>query len=574
MLLGTLLIVAPLAGAEPSQTGLTSYPANLYGVYGGPQGNAVNLKCSTGQSPENVADGLGQGFADRSDEWDDQPLDFAGLSAVPGSYTTVGTDPLTLDWSSGQAVTLVIVKQSTVSAVYHYPGGATSGTVQVVLPEGQSASTNGLSHMLFCGGQSDIPDTGQLTIVKSVTGAAAWSVPFSVEGQDPFTLTNEASTSSTYVVSPDTYEVTEDLFDAQPESMQFSSVSCSVVDTSGSEPGTPQQLEIGEPTYGDGGVSISVPVDADEHVTCTFENEVPDEPQLTVRKVVTGGNAPSTWDFDFELCPQVEYAAIQGEPSEDPCIPFTLHNDDVQTEENESEATFTRSGTYSIEELGDNEPDIVCTADNEPVGSQDGPAVYGVTVGQQDVLCVFTNDFPGTPPPPFVPPPAPAPAPAQLVLTKVVSGPAPASDFVFEVDGQSYELGDGESTAPISLDAGDYTVSEVVDRGAESTSAQCTNGAEGDGSVDLTLAQGQTVTCTFTNTFQEVLPSVTSSLTIVKQVQGDDAGDWSFDFEAGDLGPVTLTKTAPCGHSRTSMPARTRSARSPVPRPTGSPWAA
>ena len=88
----------------------------------------ANLKCA------NLNDGTAYDY--RDDAWDDPSLDFGSLSGVDASYSTVAGTPLRIDWSSDSLVQVVIVKQSTVSAVYSYDdGGATSGTVYVVLPD-------------------------------------------------------------------------------------------------------------------------------------------------------------------------------------------------------------------------------------------------------------------------------------------------------------------------------------------------------------------------------------------------------------------------------------------------------
>jgi LPXTG-motif cell wall-anchored protein len=252
MLLGALMVLAPTAGAD-DPNGLTSdpAPANLYGVYGGglAPGNSVNLKCSTGESPENVADGLGQ-ITDRpEDTWDNNPLEFAGLTEVEGTATPQpGTNPLQIDWSTDVPVRLVIVKQATVSAVYEYPAGAESGTVTVVLPIADANNTGAVSHVTFCAGEP-APEEPTLTVTKVIDsedeGALAATFPISVEQDEAVVQSgNLGHDDSLPVIDPASgeYEISEDL---PEDGWETPTIDCVGADATG-DAGGPWTVVVGE----------------------------------------------------------------------------------------------------------------------------------------------------------------------------------------------------------------------------------------------------------------------------------------------------------------------------------------
>ena len=250
MLFGAMLAFAPASGAT-----VPDIPYGAYGVYGD-QGQNVNLKCA------DLNDGTAHDL--RDDAWDDPSLDFGSLSAVDASYSTVAGTPLQIDWSSGSPVQVVIVKQSTVSAVYYYGAGATSGTVYVVLPDSVNASTGGLSHVTFCGGGQSQEPTGTLVVTKKVdpTPTGDPSFDFTVDGPDDYSdgfALGDGDGSSTQVPVGE-YTITET---GGTDGYELSGVACDVND----DPFSPDVTE--------GAVTVDVPQDAT--VTCEFTN-VPRRP--------------------------------------------------------------------------------------------------------------------------------------------------------------------------------------------------------------------------------------------------------------------------------------------------------
>ena len=309
-------------------------------------------------------------------------------------------------------------------------------------------------------------------------------------------------------------------------------------------------------------------------VACILTNtpEVPDEPELTVRKVVTDVE-PATWSFDFEICDQEDFQAASASEVEG-CDEFTLSRNDPGTEEAEHEKKFV-SGLYSVVELGEDvEPAIVCTdSAGAPAGSVDGNGVYSVDVRQLDVTCVFTN--PGDTPPPPPPPPGPSfsvgleklnDADSDGVFEDSESADAPGDDVDFQISIEN--TGGGPLTLLTLTDTFDGDTINLltdVDLDCERNDAPVTL------AVNSILPIGSTTVCTFTlddyapaagtslenvveiDTVQtlpasdestvsvaEVLPTATGRITVVKQVNPEAPDGWTFEFDGGELGTFEL----------------------------------
>ncbi len=106
-------------------------------------------------------------------------------------------------------------------------------------------------------------------------------------------------------------------------------------------------------------------------------------------------------------------------------------------------------------------------------------------------------------------------APAQIVVQKQVNGIAPADDWQFSGPKGEWTLPAlGGATVITPLGSNSYVISETTKQGF-SSSASCTNGANGSNSVSVTPNAGETITCTFTSS---ALPS---DLAISKHVASD-----------------------------------------------------
>ena len=123
-------------------------------------------------------------------------------------------------------------------------------------------------------------------------------------------------------------------------------------------------------------------------------------------------------------------------------------------------------------------------------GSGAGPLDVPVTNGAQ-IACTITNT-------------------RRTGQLRVVKSLAPATDpgrFDLRIDGTTYrtDAGNGDSTPAQTVNTGTHTVSETA--GSSTTlsdydsAIRCDNGTQGTGtSLQVTVADGATVTCTITNT--------------------------------------------------------------------------
>lgn len=94
----------------------------------------------------------------------------------------------------------------------------------------------------------------------------------------------------------------------------------------------------------------------------------------------------------------------------------------------------------------------------------------------------------------------------------------------------NFSLADGQQNTSPALPVGTYSVSEIVPSGWDQTSAICS-----DGSLvgAINLADGETVTCVFTNTKR-------GNIVIVKDAQPNRAQDFVFNNNFGNGNPITF----------------------------------
>ena len=139
-------------------------------------------------------------------------------------------------------------------------------------------------------------------------------------------------------------------------------------------------------------------------------------------------------------------------------------------------------------------------------------------------------------------PPEDIPDTAAITIIKATD-PAGGEGFDFEGTGFSgdcgldgFTLDDGEQESCTELDAGEYTIEETdLPAGWSLDTIDCTGNFDdgdvaedvGEGTVEFNLEEGESATCTFTNTFTSTTED--SSISIVKQTIPDGA-DQSFSF--------------------------------------------
>lgn len=145
----------------------------------------------------------------------------------------------------------------------------------------------------------------------------------------------------------------------------------------------------------------------------------------------------------------------------------------------------------------------------------------------------------------------------NIIIQKETLPDGDPTDFTFNPSWSdtNFTLSDGEQLDSGDLDAGTYSVAEVVPEGWDLTSAVCDDGSPVNA---IELADEETVTCTFTNTKQ-------GSITVVKEIVGTNK-DFSFtdditaslgDGESETVsvapGSYTVTEGADAAYDLTSI---------------------
>jgi hypothetical protein len=140
-----------------------------------------------------------------------------------------------------------------------------------------------------------------------------------------------------------------------------------------------------------------------------------------------------------------------------------------------------------------------------------------------------------------------------IAIRKVASGGSGSETFTF-VGAVAGSIGNGQ-TLTGQFNAGTYSISEVVPAGWAITSIACVGGTvaytgataggtsafePGDTTVDITLADGESSTCTYTDTKQ-------ASITVVKKALGGDA---TFSFAGAR--PFQITTSGGTGQDSTT----------------------
>ncbi len=509
MLLGALMVLAPGAGAEHTAPTPTIYDSNVQCVGAG-QGNVVGL-----------------GYED-SVEFG---AEFVG-SSEGVSFTSEVIDGVRhFTWSSTtHTIGAVVVKQGDGAAVFSYePAGATSGTVYV----GTSNDRTGLSHISFCIGDTPSAVTGSITVDKVVTGAAA-------PAGDPaygFTVSCTSNGQPVVLAAGDaTFTLTKDATAKSIAGLPIGAV-CTVTEPGDQDNGattTTYAVEGGTPGAGPAVATVVAGNPADVVVT----NDFPAQARtgaLSVDKAVTGNNQPvGTTAFGFTAdCTAGEAAVdMNGAETAGNQAVFTLTaGDPVRTF-----SGLPMGATCTVAETnaqGATSTSVVVDGG----AATNGTSVSGVVINAGATRAVVvTNAFNTSgggqlPPPPIViPDEEPAPV-STLQVVKAVDaadpGDIPATWAVgFQVDDpdggivQELRLSDARtSSAATEIEAGTYTVTELVEDDSELVSVECVDAFDDDvvvgdpdldgGVVTVAVDEGADVVCTFTNFYaaEQVLPA-------------------------------------------------------------------
>jgi hypothetical protein len=226
---------------------------------------------------------------------------------------------------------------------------------------------------------------------------------------------------------------------------------------------------------------VTITLDADEAVLCTFENTK--NGRIVITKQTSPDGSGQSFTFTRSYGSNVTLADGQSHDSG-----FTL-----------------APGTYSVQENVPAGWQLTGTACND--GS--APGSIDLSPGES-VTCTFTNTQNG-----------------RIVVTKQTDPNGSGQSFTFTRSyGGNFTVSDGQShDSGSTLSPGTYSVSENAVGGWDLTSATCSDGSA-PGSISLSA--GETVTCTFDN-------QQDGRIVVAKETTPDSSPQ-SFEFDT-DYGP-------------------------------------
>jgi uncharacterized protein (DUF2141 family) len=252
----------------------------------------------------------------------------------------------------------------------------------------------------------------------------------------------------------------------------------------------PNGWELGSATCDNGDTPDSITLAAGEAVTCTFANIKEDT--ITVVKQTTGGDG----DFDFTSSQLGAFTLVTSNGTAQRSFP------DLSP------------GTYSVAETVPDGWEL----SGATCSNGDDPAAITLAAGEA-VVCTFENLKEDT-----------------LIIEKRTIGGDGAFAFTSDLpNASSFSLTTTNGSASRSfpdLSPGTYSIAETVPGGWDLTDATCDNG---DDPSAVTLAAGETVTCSFENTLQS---AVTGVIEIDTQALGGNA---TFAYTSPQLGSFSAT---------------------------------
>jgi uncharacterized repeat protein (TIGR01451 family) len=267
----------------------------------------------------------------------------------------------------------------------------------------------------------------------------------------------------------------------------------------------PAGWDLTSATCNDGSAPSAIDLDAGETVTCTFNNAI-QRGTIIVEKVTVPADGE---DFVF-----TGDAAGTLDDGESIIVSDLL------------------PGQYTSTEV-DPGPEWVLGAIQCDDANSDGDvpsatATFNVEPGET-VTCTFTNTARGT-----------------ITVIKEVLNAGDQTEFDYTSDyGDPFSLGEGDANQSDLLDVGNYSVGETVPDGWDLVSVDCqgTGGSSGtaDGTAaNITLTDGGTVTCVFTN----ARPSIQIVKTAGDAANGEDyvfeGGSVTYHYLVTNIGPIPL----------------------------------
>jgi len=338
---------------------------------------------------------------------------------------------------------------------------------------------------------------GRIIVDKvTVPGGSEQKFEFTPDWDGPFSLADGDLPYDSGLLAPGGYSVSE----AVPEGWDLISAAC-VVEAGESGPTFEEAVLLDEPLPMS---PADITLGPGQTVRCTFTNT--ERGRIIVDKVTVPGGSNQAFGFEAswdEL----------GFPLTDTATPH--------------DSGYLEPGGYSVSETvpgGWSLASAVCS-------DQSNPADINLDPGET-VVCTFTNTqitrgF------------------GIIIVDKVTDPAGSLQPFEFDPSwGPNLLLtGPGAPVASGALEPGTYSVSEVnIPAQWSLDSAACSDGSLPSA---IGLSAGETVTCTFANSLEQV-EKPRGSLTIVKEATPQD--DTPFRF-AGDFGPFSLLD--PSGASRT-----------------------
>ena len=225
----------------------------------------------------------------------------------------------------------------------------------------------------------------------------------------------------------------------------------------------------------DGGNTDPAALDlrAGETITCNFVN-TPDTATLTVVKQSIGGTA----SFDFSGSGGIGAFSLDTTATNPAQAQFVVAGGSYDLAETIPEGWALSSASCSG-----------ATANGTP--NLGNGTITGISIaGGQSVTCTFVNSADGS-----------------VTVNKVAIGGDDSFSFTSDLPGAAaFDIltagGSGSFGGAIGTEPGEYNISETVPAGWEFVSAEC-SGADASApsgtGVDITLGEGNTVVCTFTN---------------------------------------------------------------------------
>ncbi len=441
----------------------------------------------------------------------DTPLEFAFTTSVPGwnpslgsgETATIEVDPGTYSLAEDLARyatkgwRLTDLTCTDPDAVIDIADPRAGGTATVEVSAGETVRCT-FTNTEYC------PFNGKL-VVHKVTEPSGADAVFDFQSDVlwksdvPWGTTLGDGESDWTWAQPGVYTVAELI----PEGWRLSDVACD-------DPDAVVDLASGTAT---------VDIGEGEIVNCTFTNEeIPDEPEpgtIVINKVTDPTGADETFAF------------------------LTIHGGDAIVAEDElgdgeSATHEVIAGTYEVVEMDEEGWRLIDISCDDPDAVVDeATKTAAVTVGEGEIVsCTFTNEeIPDEP------------EPGTIVINKVTdpTGADEVFDFV-TLAGEDLvlaedELADGES-ATHAVTAGEYTIVERDEMGWELTDIACDDPDAvvdlANGAATVAVAEGEIVTCTFTNL--EIPDEPEPAMIVIEKATDPEGSTETFGFTTTLLG--------------------------------------